>query len=209
MSVSISYPFVPREALVIVKSAQDLINIDSTKTYHIDGVVDMDTQSMSCPNRVSMGGLNASEEVTRIVTSVVNLSMFEISVPNTEIILENITLEVNGAGASIFKTTGTGSLKRIKATNCTFIYSGVGSKLFNNVLANQDGYDFYNCNFINGTSFGEVTNGRQIFFSGCGFIAIQDGITLNGSWSGFRAADSITLSFTPYTFLKKRHQFNI
>lgn len=51
------------ENTVVVKSASDLTNIDSTKNYMLDGVIDMGSQSIEVPTGgISISGLNGARD---------------------------------------------------------------------------------------------------------------------------------------------------
>ena len=167
---------------VIVKSAADLIDIESTKIYLIDGFIDMGAQQIEVPS----GGFYYR-----------GLDYFVSSLFSSE---DNYTMFVNKTGEAA---------GNIRGQNVEHCVSGVGSKIFN--LDNQGNFaaaEFISCNFgrfsETTTSLGELESFRQFRTQDCAFIKIADGLTFNGTWSGgLSIKDTILLSIPASTVMFK------
>lgn len=62
---------------VVVKTASDLADIDSTRNYMIDGVVDMGSQSITVPTGgISISGLNGARDTAKLTSSEDNFTLF-------------------------------------------------------------------------------------------------------------------------------------
>lgn len=158
---------------VIVKQASDLINIDSSKIYLIDGKIDMGTTQIEVPT----GGFFYR-----------GLDYFVSSLYSTA---DNYTMFINKTGENA---------GNIRGTNVEHYVSGTNSQVFN--LDNQGNFgscEFISCNFgtfaTDTTSLGNLDNFRQFRTADTAFIKILDGIEFNGTWSGgMSVSDTILLS---------------
>lgn len=163
--------------IVIVKSASDLAGtLDSTKTYIIDGDVDMGSQQITVPEGgLSIAGLNGARDTSILRSSENSYDMF-ISPSGSysgNLVLEGCTLNVSGTSSNIFNLTNDENSGAIDITGVNFGYTPVDRL----------------------TSLGELTAYRQILFNGVGFLFCDDGLTLSGTWSGLSAVTSIAISF--------------
>lgn len=143
---------------VIVKQASDMAgDLDSSKLYIIDGVVDMGTQTIAVPE----GGLN-----------IMGLGFGVSKLTSTE---NNYTMFVD-------PLTFPGDLF---LTDLDINVSGTNSKVFD--LDNQENFDAVECNTVNFvacTSLGTLSNYRQILKRNVAYIACQDGLEFVGPWAG-------------------------
>lgn len=169
---------------VIVKSPQDLQNIDSTKNYMIDGAIDMGTTQIKVPvDGISISGLNGGREVCVLYSSEDNYTMF-----------------INDDG---------GFAGNVLAESMTFRTTGTNSKLFDLDNNGFNGsFEFVGVNFggfgPNFTeSLGSLTSYRQVFMEACGFYNVKDGFTLNGSFSGLVIQNSNVIGTDAFTLLKE------
>ena len=167
------------ESVVIVKSKYDLLNIDSTKVYILDGVIDMGTQSVEVPSTgISIAGLNGGRDTSILLSTEDNHKMFVDKTGENAggMVMESMTVQTTGANSQVFDLDNNGS---------------------NNAL------DIVNVNFVACTSLGQLTGYRQLLLELIGFIAIQDGLTFNESWGGFAVIDSIAISLPELTLFKE------
>lgn len=149
----------------IVTSASQLSGeLDPSVTYFIDGDIDMGDTPITVPQ----GGLVLYSDDPD------NKGLYSTA--------ENYTMFVNPSE---------GYAGRVRMRLMHLQCSGSGSKLFD--LDNQDNsnsFEFVSVNFggfiasRKVTEIGSLTDYRQVFFDGCGFYNVQEGITLNGSFGG-------------------------
>jgi hypothetical protein len=169
---------------VIVKTPEDLKDIDSTKNYMVDGAIDMGTTQIKVPvDGISISGLNGGREVCILYSSEDNYTMF-----------------INDDG---------GFAGNVLAESMTFRTTGTNSKLFDLDNNGFNGsFEFVGVNFGGfGSDFteslGSLTSYRQIFMEACGFYNVKDGFTLNGSFSGLVIQNSNTIGTDAFTLLKE------
>lgn len=161
----------PFNATQIVQSASDLTGtLSSDILYWIDGVIDMEDNSIIVPST----GLNLyspDPRVNKLISSEDNFTLFT----------------NNGGGAGGFVAVGLG-----------MEVTGTNSQVFNIDNTDDGGLDEFSldtCDFNNCTSLGTVTGYRQGLWEVIGVINCDDGITLAGTWiGGFRATTSIVLN---------------
>ncbi len=164
---------------IFVTEAYQLLDIDSSKNYMLDGVIDMAGQSIPVPSGgLSISGLNGARDTAKLIDSTDNATLF--TTPegsySGNIVMESMSVEVTGTGSKVFDLDN---------------------------AENSGAIDVTGVNFNNCTSMGELTDYRQLFFSACGFINPVDGLTLNGTWSGLVATDSIALGSSAFTLFKE------
>ena len=166
--------------LIIVKKASDFRNIDSTKVYMIDGVVDMGTQSIEVPEGgISIAGLNGARDVSILTSSEDNYTMF--TSPSGgysgDVVIESLTITVGGANSKVYNLDND---------------------------ENSNALDIIGVNYVSCTSLGELTDYRQILLDGVGFIFIDDGLMFNGTWSGgIRISTTVAVGFPAATLFKE------
>jgi len=161
---------------IIVKEASDLVNIDSTKNYMIDGAVDMGTTPIVVPEGgISLAGLNGARDTSILYSDEDNYTMFVSPDGGYSggVVLESCTVDVTGAGSEVFNLDNNGFSSAIDIIGVNFGRSPVNRL----------------------TSLGELTDYRQLLVSGVGFVFCDDGLTLNGGWSGLAAVTSIAVGF--------------
>lgn len=159
---------------VIVREANDLINIDSSKLYLIDGKIDMGAQSIEVPQ----GGFFCR-----------GLGYFVSSLFSTE---DNYTMFINKSGDPY---SGDVIMEGI-----TLLTSGANSQIFN--LDNNENFGAIEFNSVNfgdffapTTSVGTLTDYRQFRTRDFAMINCNDGLTFAGNWSGgARIFESILIS---------------
>lgn len=148
---------IPADNLVVVQTADDLAGeLDSTKQYLIDGVVDMGTQSITVPE----GGLSLRGLGT-------NISCLTSSA-------DNYTMFVGADG------TYAGSLLVEYTQICV---SGTNSTLIN--LDNAGNLGFVNFRLVglrDCTSLGTLDSYLLVGIEGVSIIDCVDGFTMEGTW---------------------------
>lgn len=147
---------------IIVREAADLVNIDSTKLYVIDGKIDMGTQQIEIPS----GGFFCR-----------GLGYFPSSLYSSE---DNYTMFVNKAG----DYAGNSIMEGL-----TLWTTGANSQIFN--LDNQGNFGAIEFNSVNfgdfgpsNTSCGTLNNYRQFRTRDFAMINCDDGLTFDGTWAG-------------------------
>lgn len=147
---------------VRVESPQDLLNIDSSKLYQIDGSIDMGSTQIQVPSSgLYMQGLDYS--ISKLYSSEDDHTMF-----------------VNKAGEDA---------GNIRISEVSVYSSGTNSKIFDisnttgNAFLEVDGFNFGDFS-VETTSLGEVTGYRQVRTNNCAFIRVADGLTLSGTMPG-------------------------
>ncbi|MDB4442332.1 hypothetical protein N9219_02815 [bacterium] len=160
----------PFENRVIVTKASDLENIDSTKEYFLDGIIDMGTTSLVVPttgitlrgHSFDLSGLISSEDNAILIKS-------ESAVIGSGNVLgADFYMSVTGAGAKVFE-----------------LYDATGFNAF----------EFARINFIDCTSLGDIYDYRQGLEEGSGRFGGSPSLTLHGLWrGGYRVTTSIVRS---------------
>lgn len=143
---------------VVVRTKADLAGtLDPTKEYFIDGIIDMEGQSIEVP----AGGLNLSGydfNVSKLISSVGGYTMF--------------TSPVGGSGDLLGKDYA------IEVT-------GAGSQVYNLVSATGfDAFEFARINYNNCSSLGTIDGYRQGLESGTGRFGGSPNMILKGAWAG-------------------------
>ena len=149
---------VSASSTVIVQSASDLSGVlDSDKTYFIDGIIDMGTQSIEVPS----GGLSltgSTFDVSQLTSSEDSYTMFTSPGGGSgNLLIRDVGLEASGSSSSIYDLTD--------ATG------------FNAV-------EIERVNFNSCSSLGEITGYRQGLESGTGRFGGSPNLTLSGTWLG-------------------------
>lgn len=173
---------------VIVKKASDLTNIDSTKNYMIDGFVDMGSQTIIVPEGgISISGLNGARDTAILFSSVDNHTFFASPIGgySGNGVLESCTIDATGTGTVVWDCDNDGNSGAWDVTGVNF--GRFGSTL----------------------GLGQLTDYRQGLWDGVGIIFLADGLTLNGTWTGFRATTSIAVGWPSATLFKAGTGFSI
>lgn len=143
-----------------------LANIDSSKSYFIDGVVDLGSFQIIVPvNGMTITGY--SFDISGLISSEANYSMF---IPETALI-------------------GSGNLL---ITDCYLTTNGAKSKVLD--LLDSDGthaIELNRVNFINCSSIGIINGYRQYLESGTGRFGGKCDLTFDGVMNGARISTSI------------------
>lgn len=146
------------ENRVRVSQASDLAgDLDSTKEYFIDGVVDMGSQQITVP----VGGLNLSGynfDVSKLVSSAAGYTMFISPVGGSGNLLgKDYGIEVTGTGSQVYDIT-----------------SSTGN----------DAFEFARINYNDCSSLGVIADYRQGLEVGTGRFGGKPELTLAGTWAG-------------------------
>ena len=162
----------PFENRVIVTSAADLENIDCTKEYFLDGIIDMGTTSLVVPttgitirgHSFDLSGLISSEPNHVLVKS-------ESAVIGSGNILgADFYMSVTGAGSKVYD-----------------LYDATGFNAF----------EFARINYIDCESLGDIHDYRQGLEEGSGRFGGKPSLTLHGTWlGGYRVTTSIVRSLS-------------
>ncbi|MGB1215969.1 MAG: hypothetical protein ACPG4X_21560 [Pikeienuella sp.] len=169
--------FVNLQNTIFVTDPDQLLDIDSTKNYMIDGVIDLGARSITIPEGgLSISGLNGARDTSKLITSEDNHTLFVTGTYSGGIVMESLTITVDGTGSKVFDIDN---------------------------AENSGAIDITGVNFTGCTSLGELTDYRQIFFDGCGFINIGDGLTFNGTWNGLVATNSIAIGSSDFTMFSE------
>ena len=152
--------------LVIVNSYRDLQGeLDSAKTYFLDGIIDMKGVSIEVP----AGGLTLSGytfDNSKLIDSTEDYTMFTSPVGGSGNLLGmDYAVEVTGVNAQVYD-----------------IFSVTGFEAF----------EFSRINYNDCTSLGKITNYRQGLELGTGRFGGSPSLTLDGEWvGGYRVTTSI------------------
>lgn len=171
---------------VVVKTAADLSgDLDSTKQYFIDGVIDMGSQSITVPpSGLTLSGYDT--EVSKLISTASGYTMFVSPLSNSGgIIGDNFTIEVTGSSSQVYDITD--------ATG------------FNAIEINSVNYN--NC-----ASLGTITGYRQGLELNTGRFGGKPELTLAGTWvGGFATASSIARNLDDgvYTLFKAGSGFTM
>lgn len=143
---------------VIVTQASDLSGtLDATKTYLIDGIIDMGSTSIEVPS----GGLNligSTFDVSKLISSATTYTMFTSPVGGSGNLLgRDLAMEVTGSGSQVFNLVGDTGL---------------------------EAFEFARVNWNDCTSLGTIDNYRQGLESGTGRFGGTPNLTLKGTWAG-------------------------
>lgn len=157
-----------RDNIVIVRKASDLTNIDSTKEYFLDGIIDMGTQSIEVP-ATGMTIRGYSFDLSGLTSSEDSYTMF--------------TSPVGGSG-------------NLLGTDYFMSVTGAASKVYDLTDATGfNAFEFAQINYINCTSLGEINGYRQGLESGSGRFGGSPSLTLSGTWvGGYRITTTIIRS---------------
>jgi hypothetical protein len=134
-----------------------VIDIDSTKIYVIDGIINMGAVSIEVPSG-GMSFLGYTFDVSQLISSEDNYTMF--------------VSPVGGSGNVLGLDVG-------------ITTSGVNSEVYRLTDATGfNAFEFSRINYNGCTSLGEITNYRQGLESGTGRFGGTPQLTLSGSWVG-------------------------
>lgn len=145
--------------VVVVKQASDLLNIDSTKLYYIDGIIDMGTTQIVVPT----GGISIKGEsfdLSGLISSEDNYTMFvseSIPIGSGNVLGSDYYVSVTGANSKVYE-----------------LYDATGFNAF----------EFARINYIDCTSLGDLYDYRQGLEDGTGRFGGSPSLTLNGLWRG-------------------------
>ena len=160
----------PFDRRVIVTKASDLENIDSTKEYFIDGIIDMGTTSLVVPttgitirgHSFDLSGLISSEPNHVLIKSESAL------IGSGNILGADFYMSVTGAGSKVYD-----------------LYDATGFNAF----------EFARINYIDCESLGDIHDYRQGLESGTGRFGGKPSLTLHGTWiGGYRITTTIVRS---------------
>lgn len=160
---------------IIVKQASDLINIDSSKNYMIDGSINMGSQTIEVPiGGISIAGLNGGRDTSILYSNENNYIMFTSPSGSYSgnVVIESCTIELDGTNSQVFDLDNDGNGNALDITNVNFGQAPTST-----------------------LSMGELTDYRQLLMNGCGFIFIDDGLTFSGTWTGITVVTSIAVFF--------------
>jgi len=143
---------------VIVTQASDLSGtLDPTKTYFIDGIIDMGSTSIEVPS----GGLSltgSTFDISKLISSAETYTMF--------------TSPVGGSG-------------NLLGRDLAMEVTAPGSQVFNLVsVTGFEAFEFARVNWNDCTSLGTIDNYRQGLESGTGRFGGTPNLTLKGAWVG-------------------------
>lgn len=164
---------------VFVTQSDQLLDIDPSKNYIIDGAIDMGSTPITVPpGGVTLAGLAGARDTALLYSSEDDYTMFvtEAGSYSGDVIFDNMGVSVTGTSSKVFDLDNAG---------------------------NSGALDITIFNFVDCTSLGELTDYRQFFIGSAGFIRVDDGLTFSGAWSGLVATDSIALEFPSTTLFKE------
>lgn len=179
--------FTDYKKAIIIRSVSDfptpvsnVITLDSTVVYHLDGMVDLGINSLEIPTTGAfISALNGARDISGLTTSENNHTMF-VSPSGSfsgNLLIPGITITTTGTSSKVFDLDND---------------------------QNGNAIDIMGTNFVSCTSLGELTAYRQLFLDDIGFISISDGLTFNGTWSGGIAClTSIAVLFPAATLFKE------
>lgn len=146
---------------IVVNSKEDLLNIDSSKVYIVDGAIDMGTQSVEVPEGgLSIAGLNGSRATSKLISTENNFTLFTVAPSGSfsgPVVTQSMTIDISGTNSKVYDLDND---------------------------ENSHAIDISGVNYENCTSLGDLTSYRQLLLDDVGFIFIEDGITFNGTMSG-------------------------
>lgn len=175
---------------VVVKQASDLLDIDSTKNYMIDGTVDMgDTPIVVPEGGISLSGLNGGRDTSILTSGVDNYTMF--TSPDGgysgNVVLESCTIDLTGTSSKVFDLDNQENSSALDIIEVNFGISPSTTTL----------------------SMGNLKDYRQLLMDGIGFIFIDDGLTFDGAWTGIAVTTSIAVGFPAATLFKEGASFEV
>lgn len=141
-----------------VTSEADLVNIDSTKEYFIDGTIVLTgAVSIEIPSTgIAIRGYNF--DTSRLVCTAAAYKLFTSPVGGSgNLLIENVDIVVSGASSQVYDLTGATGLEAI---------------------------ELYRVNFSDCSSLGVVENYRQGLEVGTGRFGGTPNLTLDGEWVG-------------------------
>lgn len=148
------------DSQIIIRNSGQLagpVPLSSTKQYFIDGSIDMG----SVPLIVPQGGLmlkGLGFGVSKLTSSASNYTLFvDDGVFSGDLFIDGVDIEVTGASSKVFDLDN---------------------------AENSSAVEFINTNFTSCTSLGNLKSYRQLLTGNVAFIAIKDGLTFDGTWSG-------------------------
>ncbi len=158
---------------IIVRGASDLSGaLDSTKTYVIDGVIDMGNTSIIVP----VGGLTmkgSSFETCGLISSEPSYTMFksfDVPTGSGNLLITDLYISVTGTSSKVYE-----------------LYDATGFNAF----------ELTRVNYNDCTSLGDIYDYRQGLEFGTGRFGGSPSLTLHGLWrGGFRITTSIVRSLT-------------
>jgi len=155
-------------SVILVKEAGDFGVIDSTKTYFIDGIVDMTGVSIEIP----VGGISiigTTFDTSQLICSDASYDMFTSPVGGSgNVFVRDLAIEVSGANSQVW-----------------------------NIVSNNgfDAFEFERVNYNNCTKGGVIYGYRQGLETGTGRFGGTPTLELAGTWvGGFRITTSIVRS---------------
>jgi len=145
-------------SVIIVKQASDLSGtLDATKTYFIDGIIDMGSASIEVPN----GGLSiigSTFDTSKLVSSASSHTMFTSPVGGCgNLLIRDITISSSGSSSNVFQLLADTGLEGVE---------------FSRVL------------FLDCSSLGEIYGFRQGLEQGTIRLGGSPSLTLGGLWRG-------------------------
>ena len=149
----------------------------------IDGLVDMGNQSIVVPEGgISISGLNGARDTAILFSSEDNHTFF-------------VSPDGGYSGGGVLES-------------CTIDATGANPKVWNcDNQGNSGAWDVSGVNFgrspASTITLGNLDNYRQGLFFNVGLVFAKDGLTLNGTWTGFRASTSIAIVFPSLATLFK------
>lgn len=156
--------------VVVVNSAADLLTIDSTKTYLINGNIDMGSQTIEIPSGgISITGYDFTR--SKIFSTANSFSLFTSPVGGSgNVLIQNIAIDVSGTSSQVYDIVGDTGSEAIEVNRV---------------------------NYENCTSLGTIDTYRQGLESGTGRFGATPRLTLAGTWlGGFRISTSIARNIT-------------
>jgi hypothetical protein len=162
----------PFENRVIVTSAADLENIDSTKEYFLDGIIDMGTTSLVVPTTgITIRG--HSFDLSGLISSEPNHVLIKSEsavIGSGNILGADFYMSVTGAGSKVYD-----------------LYDATGFNAF----------EFARINYIDCESLGDIHDYRQGLEEGTGRFGGKPSLTLHGTWiGGYRITTTIVRSLS-------------
>lgn len=156
--------------VVVVNNVSDFGTIDSTKSYRLDGVIDMGSTSIVVPP-TGITIIGDSFDISGLTSSEDNYTMFvseSIAIGSGNVLMQDLKITTSGAGSKVYE-----------------LYDATG---FNAVEMSR-------VNYIDCSSLGDLYDYRQGLEDGTGRFGGSPSLTLNGLWrGGFRITTSIVRS---------------
>ncbi len=166
-----------QESVIVVKEAADFGTIDSTKTYYIDGIIDMGSTSIEVPaTGISLHG--STFDVSQLISSEDNYTMFTSPGGGSgNILMHDMSITTSGTSSQVFALTDATGFNAIEI----------------------EAVNFNDC-----TSLGYLDSYRQGLESGTGRFGGSPELEFrNAMVGGYRVDTSIVRSVTVPTALFK------